>query len=300
MFVISFLLLFTSFLVGSVAPNPFLRPGSRKPPPPSPPPQPPKPQVNPEIFKEVEFRGFFLLNGVPHFCIFNKKANLGEWIRLSEKTYEAFEAESFDLKTETLTLAYNGQKYTFSLEESKGGSSGKTSAQQSSIPKLPKPTGGNTSSRTKVMPPKPLSTPKLPDWLVQRSKQSNLGSSTNPGRPSFINSSSSNRAVLPGMIPTRNAPESGIASAVGGDVPTVRSTVPSSPSGISSSFPSTSSPTNNSFSNSSGNSSPGSELNSQAADQDGEIDLSSLPPPPPPPNILPPSGPPNIVPSRDE
>ena len=103
-----------------VAVNPFLRPGSNSPPPKvEPPPPPPKPLINPSIAQEVEFRGYFLLKGIPHFCIFNKKANLGEWIKLSEKTYEEFEAQAFDLQSETLTLAFNGQNFTLTLMQSK-------------------------------------------------------------------------------------------------------------------------------------------------------------------------------------
>ena len=111
--------IFSPFCFGGVASNPFLRPGSNRPPPQvTPPPPPPKPAPNPAIANEVEFRGYFLLKGVPHFCIFNKKANLGEWIKLTEKTYEEFEAQAFDLETETLTLAFNGQEFTITLMES--------------------------------------------------------------------------------------------------------------------------------------------------------------------------------------
>jgi hypothetical protein len=75
--------------------------------------------IDPAFAKEVEFRGYFLLKGIPHFCIFNKKSNFGEWIKLSETTYEEYKAQSFDLESETLTLAFNGQDFTLSLEQSK-------------------------------------------------------------------------------------------------------------------------------------------------------------------------------------
>ena len=97
--------------------GPLLRPGSNRPPlqetPPPPPPPPPK--INPAFSKEVEFRGYFLLKGIPHFCIFNKKSNFGEWIKLTEKTEEEFEAQAFDLESETLTLAFSGQTFDLTL-----------------------------------------------------------------------------------------------------------------------------------------------------------------------------------------
>ena len=204
-----FFLIFTSSLAtGGVAPNPFLRPGSDKSPIPKIPPVKPKPQVNPELFKEVEFRGYFLLNGIPHFCIFNKKSNFGEWIRLSEETYESFEAESFDLKSETLTLIFNGQSFELKLQDSKNSSRTGTGIIKPSVPKLPKSTAGKSSSTPKVMPPKPISKPKLPDWLVQRSKQNQAGSPFARSTGFTGQSTVRNRPVLPGMIPTSSSSNS--------------------------------------------------------------------------------------------
>ncbi|WP_407680761.1 hypothetical protein, partial [Candidatus Chordibacter forsetii] len=165
---LSFIVL-SSFSWGGVAGNPFLRPGSNRPPPTiSPPPPPPKPMIDPAFAKEVEFRGYFLLKGIPHFCIFNKKSNFGEWIKLSEKTYEEYKAQAFDLKSETLTLAFNGQDFTLSLEQSK--SSPISSPKVTGLPKikLPSSVSSTSSGNRKVMPAKPKSAPKLPDWLANR------------------------------------------------------------------------------------------------------------------------------------
>ena len=76
-------------------PNPFLRPGSTQKPP-LPTPVKPKPVPQRDMSQEIEFRGYFILKGQPFFCLFNKKSNHGEWISLSELTYEEFEAYEFD------------------------------------------------------------------------------------------------------------------------------------------------------------------------------------------------------------
>ena len=61
--------------------------------------------------QEIEFRGYFLLKGKPYFCLFNKKSQHGEWVGLSEITYEEFEIQEFDLDSETLTVVYEGKSY---------------------------------------------------------------------------------------------------------------------------------------------------------------------------------------------
>ncbi len=294
-------------LPGSVAPNPFLRPGSMTPAPPvAKPPPPPVPQVNPDLFKEVEFRGYFLLNGVPHFCIFNKKSNFGEWIQLSESTYEDYEAEAFDLQSETLTVAFNGQSFKLTLQESQGASA--NPASPSSVPKLPNASSNasNASSTPKVMPPKPKSTPQLPDWLVQRSRQNASSARTNSpiGGGSSGRSLSPGRPILPGGIPPRQSvpsvDSSNAGSAAGaspsssssGSVSNLSSPVPRETSSTPTSIPS---PTGSA---SFGGPSDGGSTASVA--QDEEIDLSTLPPPPPPPNILPPTGPPDLQPSKND
>ena len=96
----------SSLIYGSVAPNPFLRPGSnRKPPPPVQPVFKPKKIIRPNFAQEVEFKGYFILKGQVYFSVFNKKVNHGEWITINEKTYEDFLAQEFDLESETLTIS---------------------------------------------------------------------------------------------------------------------------------------------------------------------------------------------------
>jgi len=294
-FLISWLWCFTcSVLYSSVVPNPFLRPGSNRPKPPpvvaAPPPKP----VNPQILKEVEFRGFFLLNGIPHFCIYNKKSNFGEWIRLSERTVEEFEADSFDLETETITLIYNGQKIHLQLEAAKASGVSPTKQNSPTVPALPKSTSSTVSSKPKVMPPKPKSTPTLPDWLVQRSQLSSSQPGPSLGTTRASNNYSPARALLPGTFSSSPSPvmtsvPSGQTTGIGLTSPASRVDTSSPGSVVSDgAAPSVSS----AFSEQ--------PKNNESLGDNEEIDLSSLPPPPPPPNILPPSGPPDLVPSRDQ
>ena len=306
------MLLFSSVCWAGVASNPFLRPGSNRTPPkvvPAPP--PPKPIPNPAFAKEVEFRGYFLLKGIPHFCIFNKKANFGEWIRLTEKTYEEFEAQSFDLDSETLTVAFNGQSFNLTLEQSK--SSPTISPSPPGLPKVKLPSNTSVSGNPKVMPPRPKSAPKLPPWLANRmSSRATSQSSANLARPSSTRfappsrrpSTVSNQLANPVGVSPRSATNtlpSNISS-------TTSSTVSSdSPGSNISSTPVTSVSTNPSLSpsvTSDGNQIDNSLSSELAQDtnlnKDQQSELDDLPPPPPPPNILPPSPPPDIVPSMDE
>jgi hypothetical protein len=301
------LVIFSPFCFGGVASNPFLRPGSNRPPPQvTATPPPPKPAPNPAIAQEVEFRGYFLLKGVPHFCIFNKKANMGEWIKLTEKTYEEFEAQAFDLATETLTLAFNGQDFTITLEQSK--STPPQTSPASALPKVKLPPGVSTSSSgsPKVMPPKPRTAPQLPDWLANR-MASRTGSSYSSRSPS-IGSTGQRSSGLPippsRTIPFSSTPVTGSPSATSPRSPisttTERSFQPGfsnistpSPTGVSlgsGENPSSSTPTINVPDND----------NPEVTDADEQAELEDLPPPPPPPNILPPSPPPDILPSLDE
>jgi len=325
------LIVLSPFCFGGVASNPFLRPGSNRPPPQvTPPPPPPKSAPNPAIANEVEFRGYFLLKGIPHFCIFNKKANLGEWIKLTEKTYEEFEAQAFDLATETLTLGFNGQEFTITLRESSK-SPPLQNRTSNGLPKVNLPSGV-TSSSPKVMPPKPKSPPKLPEWISQRvsprspmSRQTSYGSSMSTTNNSRISNSRVSSFVPPpirsSVFPTE------VSEALNNQIsPTGRisnPTFPSSPalnqnnpaSNLNRSFSNGSSvlntPTvadnfseNKDFSSSSlsPDSIPIAETNDDQvlSESDEALDLDSLPPPPPPPNILPPSPPPDILPSLDE
>ena len=298
------ILLFTSVCWAGVASNPFLRPGSNRTPPkviPASP--PPKPIPNPAFAKEVEFRGYFLLKGIPHFCVFNKKANFGEWIKLTEKTYEEFEAQAFDLDSETLTLAFNGHRFDLTLEQSK--SLPGISPSSPSLPKVNLPSNTTVSGNSKVMPPRPKAAPKLPDWLVSRMASRSLSSSSNPSNsrssrfltPSRNTSTSSSPVASPISFSQPSTSHSPLpSSTASGGLPSrsIPSFTPSPSSGLSSS-------SSSSFDGSDpGNSSPKDVSQDTSLNEDDQIELDDLPPPPPPPNILPPSPPPDILPSLDE
>jgi hypothetical protein len=308
LYITAFFILFFSFNSwAGVASNPFLRPGSNRTPPKIvPPPPPPKPTINPSVAQEVEFRGYFLLKGIPHFCIFNKKANFGEWIKLTEKTYEEFEAQAFDLETETLTLAYSGQNFELRLQEKQ--SISPTSQPSRSLPKITLPPSNSTSSTgKKVMPPKPTRIPSMPEWLVNRmsSRSSSSVSSrslNSSSSSSFSNSGSSRFAPI-----AKNSPSFGKAvqdfssDPIGSDnqssLPATKTT--SSTSNINSS---SNNPAANSLEDAP-SSSFGDQFNNPVENTSGDTEkseLDDLPPPPPPPNIFPPSPPPDIVPNFDE
>ncbi len=286
-----FLFLLSSICWAGVASNPFLRPGSNRPPPEQPPaPPPPKPKIDPSFSKEVEFRGYFLLKGIPHFCIFNKKSNFGEWIKLTEKTVEDFEAQAFDLESETLTLAFSGQTFDLILANpapsSALPSSGKSSNNSGQNLGSSNPI---SNTKPKIMPPKPDRVPQLPSWLTSR-----MGNSLSPGsqNQSDVTSrkNSSNQRSIPPRLPSftsnTNAPSNlntGISSGLNQSPSTVNQ--PGNLAGNNPpSFQDDLTTTQN-------------EISTFDSDQ---IDLEGLPPPPPPPNILPPTGPPNLIPSRDD
>ena len=116
--IINFILL-SSFIFANASPNPFLRPGSNKKPPPifvAPKPTP-QPIPQKDISKEIDFKGFFSLKGKYFFCIKNKKTNHSEWISFNQKTFENFEVKDFDVKTDTLTVLYENIPYKVSLSE---------------------------------------------------------------------------------------------------------------------------------------------------------------------------------------
>ena len=301
---ISIYLLFSSICWASVASNPFLRPGSNRPPPQvNPPPPPPKPVVDPAFAKEVEFRGYFLLKGIHHFCIFNKKANYGEWIKLNEKTYEEFQAQAFDLQAETITLAFNGQNFTLTLEQSK--SSPSMPNNSTSLPKVNLSDGSSAAKNPKVMPPRPKSAPQLPAWLANRvSSRSSVYSAGSRG------SSSRSRSVSPGNLPVNSSQSSGSTGLPRPGFSSSRNFSSFSPNSANGgTITDASNPSNNVLPGNSTPSVQSSELfnpqpDEQQKDQniidDDQSELDDLPPPPPPPNILPPSPPPDILPSLDE
>ena len=292
-----------------MANNPFLRPGSNRPPPPvNTPSPPPKPVPNPAFAKEVEFRGYFLLKGIPYFSIFNKKANMGEWIKLNEQTYEEFKAQAFDLESETLTLAFSGQDFTLTLEQSK--SIPQKATPISALPKVKLPPGVSSSSPSssgtrKTMPPKPRVAPKLPDWLANRmaSRPGSSYSSTPSSRSSTTVGSSGMSFPSSRLAPTYStgstggsssfSPSTGSPTTGSTFAPAQSNTFGGTPSSPSASSPANSVPSNPTMPDQVNESEPVTETDDQS-------ELEDLPPPPPPPNILPPSPPPDILPSLDE
>ena len=285
---------FVPLLDGSVAPNPFLKPGSnRKPPPPSPPIATPRPTVRPNVAQEIEFKGYFILQGKAYFSLFNKKVNHSEWISISEKTYEDFMAQEFNVETETLTILYEGQTFDLSLIQSKSGSG--LPSLSNGLSSNPGP--GSRPAQPKMpryMPPKPKNTPKIPSWLVN-----NKSSNSMPRPPSQSPNLNNKRNPVPslpglpypGFVPRRTP--SGTTSP--SPSPSVNPfanrsnnqfTPPNSASDIQATIPESSSD-------------PEPSVNSSTENSSTEIDLENLPPPPPPPNILPPSPPPNLLPSRE-
>lgn len=289
--------------------NPFLRPGSNQPPPQvKPAPPPPKPMPNPAFAKEVEFRGYFLLKGIPHFCIFNKKANFGEWIKLTEKTHEEFEAQAFDLDSETLTLAFNGQSFDLTLQESSGSSGLPQPA--SGLPKvtLPPKSPAPSAVGKKVMPPRPKSIPSMPEWLANRiSSRSSLsrgGSVTARSSQSSVTGSRSARFAPPprnSSTLSNDVGDNSVVNTSSNEQFTAPSTTSTSSLSNTSTNPSVSNPTNTT-SEIPSSSVPDQSSNSivTTSQESVQTELEDLPPPPPPPNILPPSPPPDIVPSMDE
>ena len=281
-----FFVVLSSLSWSSVASNPFLRPGSNRPPPKqtSPPPPPPQPKIDPAFSKEVEFRGYFLLKGIPHFCIFNKKSNFGEWIKLTEKTEEEFEAQAFDLDSEILTLAFSGQTFDLTL----------INPSPFKSPASPKQTIGSTNSsagrgnksttsQPKIMPPKPDRVPQLPSWLTSR-MGNRLNSASDATDGSISPRSSSGNRSIPPRLPTFSSTRS----------PTTNN---SSKSGSASVVRSVDSPDGVALTTDANVEFPEAQESTTTVE---DLDLEGLPPPPPPPNILPPSGPPNLIPSRDD
>ena len=290
----------SSLIYGSVAPNPFLRPGSnRKPPPPVQPVFKPKKIIRPNFAQEVEFKGYFILKGQVYFSLFNKKVNHGEWITINEKTYEDFLAQEFDLESETLTIIYEGQSFELKLLESKSGSSLPPSSNRSpvlpkSIPKV------SQSSTPKVMPPKPRSNPVIPSFLVNK-PIGNRFPGARVGPSSGGGSGSSSRTMLPGLPYPGFVPRRTVATTPGlnGSSPSSSDSAGNLNQGGNSGSSTQNESSTNPSTNNNGSASGFQQVNN-TNNSNGEIDLSNLPPPPPPPNILPPSPPPNLLPARED
>jgi len=287
----------SSLIYGSVAPNPFLRPGSnRKPPPPVQPVFKPKKIIRPNFAQEVEFKGYFILKGQVYFSVFNKKVNHGEWITINEKTYEDFLAQEFDIESETLTISYEGQSFELKLLESKSGSSLPPSSNRSPVPPKSIPKVSQSSS-PKVMPPKPRSNPVIPSFLVNK-PIGNRFPGARVGPSSGGGSGSSSRAMLPGLPYPGFVPRRTISANPSSPISNLPSNQTKSPEQSSGS--SKTSLSQDSMPNVSTHPWISNRANEDMSSSSGGIDLDSLPPPPPPPNILPPSPPPNLLPARED
>ena len=247
---------------------------------------PQRPQKQQDHSQEVEFRGYFYLNGMPRFCIYNVEAQFSEWITLGEATFEEFNASGFDLDSETLTVTFKNQSFNLNLY---GPTSSTPSAPSGRTPPHPRTTKAPSPSQPKRMPPVPKFVPQLPAAVT--------GSVSPPAIPiSQQVSSSGKRApppsgssfpVLPGpVIPGPMArPSSPVLSP--NATPPSSASAPAPPARSFAPAPTVSQTPL-----------PGSNPN-PGAGEGTEIDFSNLPPPPPPPNILPPSAPPDIQPSRE-
>ena len=247
---------------------------------------PQRPQKQQDHSQDVEFRGYFYLNGMPRFCIYNVEAQFSEWITLGEATFEEFNASGFDLDSETLTVTFKNQSFNLNLY---GPTSSPPSAPPGRTPPHPRTTKAPSPSQPKRMPPVPKFVPQLPAAVtslvpspaIPISQQ--VSSSGKRAPPP----SASSFPVLPGpVIPGPMARPSSPVSSPDATPPSSASAP--APPAQSFSAPPTFSQTPL----------PGSNPN-PGAGEGPEIDFSNLPPPPPPPNILPPSAPPDIQPSRE-
>ena len=288
---------------GSVSSNPFLRPGALQKPPPPPKPLPPTNFQKSNAEKEVEFRGYYLLNGVPFFCIFNNKTGHAEWLAISESTFDSYLIQQFNQETEKLTISFDGRSFSLSLMDSKTGG-GNNSSSNIAPNKSSTPSGspGAAKQVTRFMPPRPKTTPSLPSWLVN--KRSNAGGVPNPAQ-----SQPTSSPAYSGAVPRRTVPGPFFPGSIG----RIDSPTPA----VSTSGQSLENRTNRvigssniaagqsaSLQNAGASSVPADNQvlneNSGSTGIENAISLDDLPPPPPPPNILPPSPPPDIQPSRDE
>ena len=289
---------------GSVSSNPFLRPGSQQKPPPPPKPLPPTNFQKSNAEKEVEFRGYYLLNGVPFFCIYNKKTGHAEWLAISESTFDSYLIQQFDQESEKLTISFDGRSFSLYLMDSKTGGVNNPSSNIAPNKSTPQPGSSGASKQvTRFMPPRPKTTPSLPSWLVN--KRSNAG-----GVPTAVQSQPTSSPGYFGAVPRRSTVPGPFFPGSSGriDSPTPMVSTPeqlpgSTTSRVLDSFgdaPTQSASTQNPGASSFSTDNQVLTENRSTADSENTISLDDLPPPPPPPNILPPSPPPDIQPSRDE
>ena len=86
------------------AQNPFLRPGSDKPPPPPPKAYVPIPKPKPQN-TNLELRGYFKMKDEWFFSIFDKTTNKGMWLKAGESVGDQqVNIESFNQETEVVKL----------------------------------------------------------------------------------------------------------------------------------------------------------------------------------------------------
>ena len=166
-------LLSIEVLLAGVSSNPFLRPSSSKKPIPAPTHQPSLPIKTSNAQKEVEFRGYCILNGAPLFCLYNKKSGHAEWVTIAESTYESFLIESFDLEMENLRFPTRAL-FSLTLTDSKSNAVQGSSTKAQPVPNTSSNRTTNQKPITRYMPPKPTTTPTLPSWLKNKKSASPL------------------------------------------------------------------------------------------------------------------------------
>ena len=247
---------------------------------------PQRPQKQMDHSQDVEFRGYFYLNGMPRFCIYNVEAQFSEWITLGEATFEEFNASGFDLDSETLTVTFKNQSFNLNLY---GPTSSPPSAPSGRTPPYPRTPKAPSPSQPKRMPPVPKFVPQLPAAVTSAvpSPVIPISQQVNSSGKRAPPPSGSSFPVLPGpVIPGPMARPSSPVSSPNGTPPSSAS----APAPPAQSFAPAPTVSQTPLPGSNPNPGPG---------EGTEIDFSNLPPPPPPPNILPPSAPPDIQPSRE-
>lgn len=91
--------------------NPFLPPGygDEKEVPP-----PPPPKMNGPISRELEFRGFYQLDGVLEYSLFHKSEQKGYWLE-ENQSKDGIQVHGFDRNSKTLTVSMNGRTEQITL-----------------------------------------------------------------------------------------------------------------------------------------------------------------------------------------
>ncbi len=91
--------------------NPFLPPGygEKK--------EAPKPvvQSNGPISREIEFRGFFKMNGQYQFSLFNKRDQKSYWLKENEAAAQGISVRNYDSGSQSLTISMSGRTERITL-----------------------------------------------------------------------------------------------------------------------------------------------------------------------------------------